>query len=63
MRLGRRQIYRLRRAFRSMARPVWRRAKHGRPSDRKRGETFRGTMLSLVREDYIDFGPTLAAEN
>jgi hypothetical protein len=37
--------------------------KRGRPSNRKRGETFRATVLSLVRKHYVRFGPTLAAEN
>ena len=62
MGLGRRQIYRLRRAFSADAPAGLASRKRGRPSNRKRGETFRATVLSLVREHYIDFGPTLAAE-
>ncbi len=36
--------------------------KRGRASNRKRGETFRHTVLALIREHYPDFGPTLAVE-
>ena len=60
--LGRRQIYRLRRAFSADGPAGLASRKRGRPSNRKRGETFRATVLSLVREQYTDFGPTLAAE-
>ena len=60
--LGRRQIYRLRRAFSADGPAGLASRKRGRPSNRKRGETFRATVLSLVREHYIDFGPTLAVE-
>jgi hypothetical protein len=62
MELGRRQIYRLRRAFSADGPAGLASRKHGRPSNRKHGETFRATVLSLVREQYSDFGPTLAAE-
>jgi hypothetical protein len=36
--------------------------KRGRLSNRKRGETFRATVRSLVREHYIDFGPQIGVE-
>src|SRR5271157_2495029 len=62
MGLGRRQIYRLRRVFSADGPAGLASRKRGRPSNRKRGESFRATVLSLVREHYIDFGPTLAAE-
>src|SRR5271168_2768663 len=62
MGLGRRQIYRLRQAFSANGPAALASRKRGRPSNRKHGETFRATVLSLVREHYIDFGPTLAAE-
>jgi transposase len=62
MGLGRRQIYRLRRAFSADGPAGLASRKRGRSSNRKRGETFRATVLSLVREHYIDFGPTLAVE-
>ena len=60
--LGRRQIYRLRRAFSAEGPAGLASRKRGRPSNRKHGATFRATVLSLVRDHYIDFGPTLAAE-
>ena len=62
MGLGRRQIYRLRRAFLADGAAGLASRKRGRPSNRKRGETFRATVLRFVREHYLDFGPTLAAE-
>jgi hypothetical protein len=63
MGLGRRQIYRLRRIFSVDGPTGLTSRKRGRPSNRKHGETFRATVLGLVREHYSDFGPTLAAEN
>ncbi|WP_411756424.1 hypothetical protein [Sinorhizobium meliloti] len=36
--------------------------KRGRPSNRRYSEDFRNLVLDLVREHYVDFGPTLAAE-
>ena len=62
MGLGRRQIYRLRRIFSADGPAGLASRKRGRPSNRKYGETFRATVLSLVREHYPDFGPTLAVE-
>src|ERR1700731_1378269 len=62
MGLGRRQIYRLRRIFSADGPAGLASRKRGRPNNRKRGETFRATVLSLVREHYVDFGATLAAE-
>src|ERR1700686_596369 len=59
---GRRQIYRLRRVFSADCPAALASRKRGRPSNRKHGESFRATVLSLVREHYIDFGPTLAVE-
>ena len=60
--LGRRQTYRLRRIFSADGPAGLASRKRGRPSNRKYGETFRATVLSLVREHYPDFGPTLAVE-
>ena len=36
--------------------------KRGRASNRRHSDTFRAQVLSLVREHYADFGPTLTAE-
>jgi hypothetical protein len=62
MSLGRRQLFRLRRAFVSGGPSSLISRKRGHPSNRKRGEIFRRTVLALVREHYPDFGPTLAVE-
>ena len=62
MGLGRRQVFRLRRAFAADWRFGAGSRKRGRPSNRQHGETFRRTVLALVRRHYPDFGPTLAAE-
>jgi winged helix-turn helix protein len=62
MGIGRRQLFRLRRSFASDGPSALISRKRGRPSNRKRGETFQRTVLALVREHYRDFGPTLAVE-
>jgi hypothetical protein len=62
MGLGRRQVFRLRRAFAADGASGLISGKRGRPSNRQHGETFRRTVLALVRQHYLDFGPTLAAE-
>ena len=62
MGLGRRQIFRLRRAFATDGPSALASRQRGRPSNRRHGETFRCTVLALVREHYPDFGPTLASE-
>jgi hypothetical protein len=62
MGIGRRQVFRLCRAFKSSGPSGLISKKRGRPSNRRRGESFRRTVLDLVRERYPDFGPTLAAE-
>jgi Winged helix-turn helix len=62
MSLGRRQVFRLRRAFAADGASALASRKRGRPSNRQHGESFRRTVLALVRDHYPDFGPTLAAE-
>src|ERR1700690_3620800 len=62
MGLGRRQVFRLRRAFASDGASGLSSRKRGRPSNRRQGETFRHTVLGLGRQRYPDFGPTFAAE-
>lgn len=62
MGLGRRQIFRLRRAFATDGPSALASRRRGHPSNRRHGETFRRTVLGLVRERYPDFGPTLASE-
>jgi Helix-turn-helix domain len=60
--LGRRQVYRLRRAFAAEGATALVSRKRGHAGNHRHGETFRRTVLSLVREHYRDFGPTLAVE-
>src|ERR1700748_3522166 len=60
--LGRRQVYRLRRAFAAEGPSALVSRKRSRASNHRYGETFRRTVLNLVREHYRDFGPTLAVE-
>jgi len=60
--VGRRQIYRLREAFRAHGADGLISRKRGNPSNRALGSVFRETVLAIVRERYADFGPTLAAE-
>ena len=60
--VGRRQIYRLLQAFGADGPHGVISRKRGRPSNRALGAVFRETVLALVRERYVDFGPTLAAE-
>jgi hypothetical protein len=60
--VGRRQVYRLRRAFASGGPTALVSRRRGRASNRRHRETFRQTVLTLVRQHYSDFGPTLAAE-
>jgi hypothetical protein len=62
MGLGRRQVFRLRRGFAADGAAALSSRKRGRPSNRRHSETFRGTVLALVRQHYSDFGPTFAAE-
>jgi hypothetical protein len=62
MGLGRRQAFRLRRAFAACGPSGLISKKRGHPSNRRYGEIFRRTIVGLVRDRYADFGPTLAAE-
>src|SRR3984957_4977621 len=62
MGVGRRQVYRLRRAFAADGPVALVSRNRGRPSNHRHGETFRRSVLTLVREHYPDFGPTLAVE-
>lgn len=61
MGVGRRQVFRLRRGFAADGASALVSRKRGRPSNRRHGAAFRGTVMGLVREHYADFGPTLAA--
>ncbi|MBV8505355.1 MAG: ISNCY family transposase [Alphaproteobacteria bacterium] len=60
--LERRQVFRLLKAYRTEG-PVGLISKRrGRVGNRRKPETVRSEALSIIREHYWDFGPTLAAE-
>ena len=62
LRLERRQVFRLLKAYRT-AGPVGLISKQrGRPSNRRKPEELRTEALTIIRERYWDFGPTLTAE-
>jgi len=62
--LGRseRQVWRLLKAFRSDGVADLISKKRGRPSNRRTAAAVRAAALWVVRHNYADFGPTLAAE-
>ena len=60
--LSARQVQRLLTIFREAGAPALRRKARGRPSNNRIRDGVRDFALALVRENYADFGPTLAAE-
>jgi hypothetical protein len=60
--LSRSQVHRLLQAYDLAGADGRVSKKRGRPSNRRHSEDFRNLALDLVREHYVDFGPTLAAE-
>ena len=60
--LQRRQIYRLLDRLRQEGAAGLVSRKRGRPSNRRYSDAFRAEVVALVRENYADFGPTLARE-
>ncbi len=59
---SKRQVWRLLKAFRAEGAPGLISKKRGRLSNRKTSEAIRSAVLWIVRQNYADFGPTLAAE-
>jgi transposase len=57
-----RQVRRLSKAFRSAGAAGLISKKRGRPSNRRTAAAVRAAALWIVRQNYADFGPTLAAE-
>jgi hypothetical protein len=62
LRLSRAQVHRLLQAYDRDGAVGLVSKKRGRPSNRRHTEEFRNAAVDLVREHYVDFGPTLAAE-
>src|SRR5260370_15345770 len=60
--LERRQVFRLLKAYRTEGPAGLISKRRGRSSNRRKPEAGRSEALSIVREHYWDFGPTLAAE-
>jgi len=60
--LERRQVFRLLKAYRSEGAAGLISKRRGRPSNRRKPEELRDKALAIIREQYWDFGPTLAAE-
>src|SRR5512147_607695 len=62
LRLERRQVFRLLKAYRTGGPAGLILKRRGRCSNRRKPEALRNTALAIIRERYWDFGPTLAAE-
>ena len=60
--LSRRQVFRLLQGLRDDGAPSLVSRRRGRPSNRRLPDAVRQLAVTLVRERYVDFGPTLAAE-
>jgi transposase len=60
--LSTRQVRRLCRAYKAYG-PIGLVSKRrGKPSKRKLSQSFKASCLSLIRQHYYDYGPTLASE-
>jgi len=60
--LTRRQVFRLLKRYRLHGASVIRREARGKPPNNRLHKAKRNYALSLINENYPDFGPTLAAE-
>ncbi|EJT05661.1 integrase [Rhizobium sp. CCGE 510] len=60
--LSRSQVHRLLQAYDRAGAAGLVSKKRSRPSNRRHSEEFRNAALDLIRERYLDFGPTLARE-
>jgi hypothetical protein len=60
--LERRQVFRLLKAFRIEGPTGLISKRRGRPSNRRKPEELRSKALAIIRQQYWDFGPNLAAE-
>jgi Winged helix-turn helix len=60
--LKRRQVFRLLERLRTEGASGLVSRKRGRPSNRRHNDGFRDRIITIVRENYSDFGPTLARE-
>src|ERR1700752_4584245 len=57
------QVWRWLKAFRAEGTAGLVSKKRGRPSNRRTAASVRAAALWIVRQNYVDFGPALSAEN
>ena len=62
LRITRRQVFRLLKAYRTQGPAALVSKKRGKPSNRSYPPILRSEVLGLIKANYADFGPTLAAE-
>jgi hypothetical protein len=62
LRITRRQVFRLLKAYRALGPAALVSKKRGKPSNRSYPPIMRSEVLGLIKANYTDFGPTLAAE-
>src|ERR1700682_5868834 len=62
MGLGRRQVFRLAKAYGRHGPEALVSRRRGRPSNRAAPAALRAEVLGVIKERYSDFGPTLAGE-
>jgi len=60
MSLGRRQVFRLTKAYGKHGPQALMSRRRGRPSNRCYPTALRAEVIGIIRERYSDFGPTLA---
>ena len=58
----RRQVFRMRKALLAQGPAALASRLRGKPGNRRAPDDIRRQVLSILRERYADFGPTLAAE-
>jgi hypothetical protein len=63
MGLGRRQVFRLAKAYGKHGPEALVSRRRGRPSNRCYPTALRTEVIGIIKNRYSDFGPTLAAEN
>src|SRR3954467_8731986 len=62
MRLTRRHVFRLAKAYRERGPAALASSRRGKPSNRRYPAALRTEALVLIKANYADFGPTLACE-
>ena len=62
LRLTRRQVFRLLKAYRAHGPKALVSTRRGKPSNRRYPASVRTEALALIKANYADFGPTLACE-